>query len=64
MISRNQGFFSKQKRKPCQRIDFIHEIKTKGYGVIGVNVFLSELMRFFRKNEVTGASYTTCKERQ
>ena len=24
---------------------FIHEIKTKGYGIIGVNVFLPLLMR-------------------
>ena len=29
---------------------FIQEIKTKGYDVIGVNVFLRKLMRFLRKN--------------
>ena len=28
---------------------FIHEIKTKGYDVIGVNLFLRTLMRFLRK---------------
>ena len=28
---------------------FIHEIKTKGYDVIGVNVFLRTLMRILRK---------------
>ena len=28
---------------------FIHEIKTKGYNVIGVNVFLSKLMKFLHK---------------
>ena len=28
---------------------FIHEIKTKGYDVIGVNVFLLTLMRFLLK---------------
>ena len=27
----------------------IHEIKTKGYDIIGINVLLSKLMRFFRK---------------
>ena len=27
----------------------IHEIKTKGYNVIGVNVLLRKLMRFLRK---------------
>ena len=31
---------------------FIHEIKTKGYDVIGVNVFLRTLMRILRKKEV------------
>ena len=31
---------------------FIHEIKTKGYDVIGVDVFLRKLMRFLRKKEV------------
>ena len=30
---------------------FIHEIKTKGYDVIGVNVFLRTLMRILRKKE-------------
>ena len=38
-------------------------LKTKGYDVIGINVCLSKLMRFLRKNGVTGAPYTTCKER-
>ena len=33
---------------------FIHEIKTKGYDVIGVNVFPRKLMRFRRKKGVTG----------
>ena len=28
---------------------FTHEIKTKGYDVIGVNVFLCKLMKFLRK---------------
>ena len=28
---------------------FIHEIKTKGYDVIGVNLFLPKLMKFPRK---------------
>ena len=28
---------------------FIHEIKTKGYDVIGVNVFLPKLMKFLPK---------------
>ena len=28
---------------------FIHEIKTKGYDVIGVRVFLRKLMKFQRK---------------
>ena len=27
----------------------IHEIKTKGYNVIGVNILLRKLMRFLRK---------------
>ena len=31
---------------------FIHEIKTKGYDVIGVNVFLRTLMRILRKKGV------------
>ena len=30
---------------------FIHEIKTKGYDVIGVNVFLPKLMKFLPKKE-------------
>ena len=34
---------------------FIHEIKTKGYDAIGVNVFPRKLMRFPRKKGVTGA---------
>ena len=40
---------------------FIHEIKTKGYNVIGVDLFLPKLMRFLRKkkNGLTGAPYTT-----
>ena len=38
---------------------FIHDIKTKGYDVIGVNVFLRKLMRFPRKKGVTGPYYTT-----
>ena len=29
---------------------FIHEIKTKGYDVIGVKAFLRKLMKFYRKN--------------
>ena len=29
---------------------FIHEIKTKGYDVIGVKVFLRKLMKFLREN--------------
>ena len=29
MTSRNQGSFSKQKREPCQRIDFIHAMNLK-----------------------------------
>ena len=28
---------------------FIHEIKTKGYDVIGVNLFLPKLMKFLTK---------------
>ena len=28
---------------------FIHEVKTKGYDVIGVNVFLPKLMKFLPK---------------
>ena len=28
---------------------FIHEIKTKGYDVIGVNLFLPKLMKFLPK---------------
>ena len=31
-------------------VHFTHEIKTKGYDVIGVNVFLRKLMKFLRKN--------------
>ena len=31
-----------------KRGHFIHEIKTKGYDVIGVNLFLPKLMRFHR----------------
>ena len=42
---------------------FIHDIKTKGYDVIGVNVFLHKLMRFPCKRGiskgVTGRCYTT-----
>ena len=39
---------------------FIHEIKTKGYDVIGVNLFLRTLMGFLRKkNSVKHPSYTT-----
>ena len=39
---------------------FTHEIKTKGYNVIDVNVFLHKLMKFLRKKGgVTGAPYTT-----
>ena len=30
---------------------FIHEIKTKGYDVIGVNLFLPKLMRFLPRKE-------------
>ena len=30
---------------------FIHEIKTKRYGVIGVNVFLAKLIKFLPKKE-------------
>ena len=30
-------------------VHFIHEIKTKGYDVIVVNLFLRPLMRFLRK---------------
>ena len=29
MTSRNQGSFSKRKREPCQRIDFIHAMNLK-----------------------------------
>ena len=32
---------------------FIHEIKTKGYDVIGVNLFLRTLMRILRKKVET-----------
>ena len=42
---------------------FIHDIKTKGYDVIGVTVFLHKLMRFPCKRGiskgVTGPCYTT-----
>ena len=38
---------------------FIHEIKTQGYDVIGVNVFPRKLMRFPRKKSLTVALYTT-----
>ena len=30
----------------CLDFRFIHEIKTKGYGVIDVNIFPRKLMRF------------------
>ena len=30
---------------------FIHEIKTKGYDVTGVNLFLPKLMKFLPKKE-------------
>ena len=38
---------------------FIHEIKTKGYDVIGVNAFLRKLMIPAPKSGVNGPSYTT-----
>ena len=39
---------------------FTHEIKTKGYGVIGVNLSHFKLMRFhFQRKGLTGASPTT-----
>ena len=42
---------------------FIHEIKTKGYDDIGINIFLRTLMRFLRKKRsnpgVTGPYTTT-----
>ena len=38
---------------------FIHEIKTKGYDAIGVNVFPHKLMRSSRKKGVTSPYYTT-----
>ena len=38
---------------------FIHEIKTKGYHAIDVNVFPHKLMRFPRKKGVTSPYYTT-----
>ena len=33
-------------------IFIIHETKTKGYDVIGINVFLRKLMRFLRKKQI------------
>ena len=37
-----------------------HELKSKGYDLIGVNLFHFKLMRFhFNKSGVTGAPYTT-----
>ena len=42
------------------RAHFIHEIKTKGYDFIGVNVFLPKLMKFLpKKIGVKHPSYTT-----
>ena len=41
-------------------VHFTHEIKTKGYDVIGVNLFHFKLMRFhFKKRGLTGASPAT-----
>ena len=41
---------------------FIHEIKTTGYKVIGVNVFLRKLKGFLRKKEsIRRALYYCCK---
>ena len=34
------------------RIFIILETKTKGYDVIGINVFLRKLMRFLRKKQI------------
>ena len=38
---------------------FIHEIKTKGYDIIGVNVFLHNLWDSFAKKGLTGPYTTT-----
>ena len=37
---------------------FIHEIKTKGYNVIGVNLFPLKFMRFQRKKGVNSVPRT------
>ena len=37
---------------------FIHEIKTKGYNVIGVNLFPPKFMRFQRKKGVNSVPPT------
>ena len=39
---------------------FTHEIKTKGYDVIAVNLFSRKIMRSPAKRGVTGVPYTTC----
>ena len=38
---------------------FIHEIKTKDYYVIGVNVFLRKFIISLRRKVLTGVPYTT-----
>ena len=48
--------------RPSIAPHFIHELKTKHYDVIGVNVFLRRLMRFSRKNGLF-YPYHTLKDR-
>ena len=38
---------------------FFHEIKTKGYDVLDVNVFHHTLMRLHRKKRIIRASYNS-----
>ena len=45
---------TKNSTRPCLyeiAAHFTHEIKTKGYDVIGVNLFYFKLMRFHFKNK-------------
>ena len=41
------------------RVHFISEIKTKGYYVIDVKVFLPSLMRFLPKKGANSGGFTT-----
>ena len=44
-------FSSYFKIDECLDFRFIHEIRTKGYDVIGINVLRRKLMRFLRKED-------------